>query len=72
VTTHFYRNPDRFRLAGHRCPQPLAHLSITLDTIEDYERLVTLLERHPELADPHADVVGIVAGHFGRSDAASA
>jgi spore coat polysaccharide biosynthesis protein SpsF (cytidylyltransferase family) len=72
VTAHFYRNPDRFRLAGHRCPQPLAHLSITLDTIEDYERLVTLLERHPELADPHADVVGIVAGHFGRSDAASA
>jgi len=72
VTPHFYRNPDRFRLAGHRCPQPLAHLSITLDTSEDYERLVTFLELHPELADPHADVVDVVASHFGQSDALSA
>jgi spore coat polysaccharide biosynthesis protein SpsF len=32
VTSHFYRNPDRFRLAGHSCAQPLAHFSITLDT----------------------------------------
>lgn len=69
VTAHFYRNSDRFRLAGHRCGQPLAHLSITLDTPEDYERLVMLLERYPALADPHADVVGIVASHFGKSDA---
>jgi spore coat polysaccharide biosynthesis protein SpsF len=72
VTAHFYRNPERFRLAGHRCAQPLAHLSITLDTAEDYDRLVTLLEMHPELADPHADVVEIVARHFGESDALSA
>jgi spore coat polysaccharide biosynthesis protein SpsF len=72
VTSHFYRNPDWFRLAGHRCAQPLAHLSITLDTPDDYDRLVMLLERHPELADPHADVVGIVASHFGQSDALSA
>jgi spore coat polysaccharide biosynthesis protein SpsF len=61
VTPHFYRNPDCFRLVGHRCKQQLAHLSITLDTPEDYERLVALLERHPELADPHVDVVSIVA-----------
>ncbi len=72
VTPHFYRNPDHFRLAGHRCEPSLAHLSITLDTSEDYERLVMLLEHHPELADPHADVVGIVAGHFGRPDKLSA
>lgn len=72
VTAHFYRNPDRFRLAGHRCAKPLAHLRITLDTPEDYQRLVALLERHPELADPTADVVGVVATQFGQWDAASA
>ena len=72
VTPHFYRNPDRFRLAGHRCEPSLAHLSITLDTSEDYERLGKLLELHPELGDPHADVVGILAGHSGQSGALSA
>lgn len=66
VTAHFYRNPDRFRLAGHRCALPLAHLRVTLDTAEDYDRLVALLDDHPELADPGADVVGIVADHFGQ------
>ena len=40
VTPHFYRNPDRFRLAGHACERPLAHFSITLDTAEDYQRLL--------------------------------
>jgi spore coat polysaccharide biosynthesis protein SpsF len=72
VTSYFYRHPDRFQLAGHRCAQPLAHIRITLDTSEDYERLVTLLELHPELADPRADVVDIVASHFGQSEAHSA
>jgi spore coat polysaccharide biosynthesis protein SpsF (cytidylyltransferase family) len=72
VTPHFYRNASRFRLAGHRCVLPLAHLRITLDTAEDYERLVGLLDQHPELADPQADVVGIVADHFGQPDALSA
>ncbi len=72
VTPHFHRNPDRFRLAGHRCEQQLAHLSITLDTRADYERLEMILEHHPELADPQSDVVGIVASHFGQSDALSA
>ena len=75
VTAHFYRNPDRFRLAGHSCSPSLAHLRITLDTREDYDRLVKLLELHPELADPHADVVGVIARHFsqtgGLSDRAS-
>jgi spore coat polysaccharide biosynthesis protein SpsF (cytidylyltransferase family) len=61
VTPHFYRNPDRFRLAGYPCARQLSHLSITLDTREDYDRLVMLLGRHPELACPDADVVGIVA-----------
>jgi spore coat polysaccharide biosynthesis protein SpsF len=69
VTAHFYRNPDRFRLAGHRCQQPLAHLSITLDTAEDYQRLVKLVEARPELDDPRVDVVRIVAAYFGESDA---
>lgn len=68
VTPHFYRNPDRFRLAGHRCVQSLAHISITLDTSEDYDRLATLLELHPELADPQVDVVDVVARHFDQSD----
>jgi spore coat polysaccharide biosynthesis protein SpsF len=72
VTPHFYRNPDRYRLAGHRCEPSLAHLSITLDTSEDYQRLVTLLERHPELGDPDADVVQIVAGDLGQPDKRSA
>lgn len=67
VTAHFYRNPDRFRLAGHRCVLPLAHLRITLDTAEDYNRLVALLDTHPELADPRADIIGIVAGYFGEA-----
>lgn len=65
VTPHFYRNPDRFRLAGHACSRQLAHLSITLDTADDYQRLVELLDAHPELADPGADVIGIVEDHFG-------
>ena len=72
VTPHFYRNPDRYRLAGHRCEPSLAHLSITLDTSQDYQRLVTLLERHPELGDPDADVVQIVAGDPGQTDRSSA
>lgn len=66
VTPHFYRNPDRFRLAGHSCALPLAHIRITLDTGEDYNRLITLFEAHPELADPEADVIGIVANYFGE------
>src|SRR4029453_12867490 len=57
VTPHFFRNPDRFRLAGHRCAPPLAHLSITLDTSEDYERLGSPLEMHPQLSDPPPDGV---------------
>jgi spore coat polysaccharide biosynthesis protein SpsF len=72
VTPHFYRNPDRYRLAGHRCEPSLAHLSITLDTSEDYQRLVKLVERHPELANPHVDVVQIVAGDPGQTDRSSA
>jgi len=64
VTPHFYRNPDRFRLAGHHCAPPLDHLRITLDTADDYARLVALLDAHPELADPQADVTGIVASYF--------
>ncbi len=68
VTAHFYRNPDRFRLAGHRCVLPLAHLRITLDTAEDYDRLVALFSAHPELADPNADVVSIAAHYFDQLD----
>ncbi|PHR21840.1 MAG: hypothetical protein COA41_01665 [Sphingopyxis sp.] len=66
VTAHFYRNPDRYRLAGHRSIRPLAQVRITLDTAEDYDRLVALLRAHPELVDPHADVVAIVAEYFGQ------
>ena len=64
VTPYFYRNPDRFRLFGHACSRPLAHLSITLDTAEDYQRLVDLVEAHPELSDPAVNVVDIAARYF--------
>jgi len=63
VTPHFYRNPGRFRLAGHRCERQLDHLRITLDTREDYERLEALVRAHPQLLDPQADIVSIVAEH---------
>lgn len=65
VTPHFYHNPDRFRLAGHHCTPPLDHLRITLDTAEDYDRLVALLGTRPELADPWAEVTAIIARYFG-------
>jgi spore coat polysaccharide biosynthesis protein SpsF (cytidylyltransferase family) len=66
VTPHFYRNSDRFRVAGYRCARQLAHLRITLDTAEDYERLEALLAAHPELADPRSDVVNTVAEYFAQ------
>lgn len=64
VTAHFYRNPTRFRLAGHRSALALAHLRITLDDADDYDRLVALFAAHPEFADPETDVIGIVANYF--------
>ncbi len=67
VTPHFYRNPDRYRLAGHACPRSLAHIGITLDTAQDYDRLTGLLAAHPQLADPQADIIGILADHFGET-----
>jgi spore coat polysaccharide biosynthesis protein SpsF (cytidylyltransferase family) len=70
VTPHFYRNPSRFRLAGFACDPPLSHLRVTLDTAEDYDRLTALIAARPELADPRADVVGILADHFGHPDRA--
>jgi spore coat polysaccharide biosynthesis protein SpsF len=66
VTPHFYRHPERYKLAGHHCARKLGRLRITLDTREDYERLAMLTQLYPELCDPHADVVGIVATHFGQ------
>ena len=71
VTAHFYNNPERFRLAGHRCAVQLAHLRITLDTAEDYDRLVALLDTHPELTDPQADVVGIAEHYFSQASNAA-
>lgn len=71
VTAHFYRNPDQFRLAGHSCTSALAHLRITLDTAEDYDRLVALFNAHPELADPKADVIDIAAHYFDQLDDAA-
>ena len=70
VTPYFYRNPDRFRLVGHACARPLDHLSITLDTAEDYQRLLELLDAHPELVDPMVDVIEIVARHFDAESSA--
>lgn len=66
VTPHFYRNPGRFRLAGHYCHPALDHIRITLDTPQDYERLGALLRARPELVDPRVDVIEIVSDYFGR------
>ncbi|MXQ09364.1 NTP transferase domain-containing protein [Alphaproteobacteria bacterium GH1-50] len=64
VTPFLYRNPKRFRLAGHRLKTDLSDIRITLDTAEDYDRLVTLLAAHPELADPATDVIAVVERYF--------
>lgn len=69
VTPHFYRNPDLYRLAGYACSRSMAHIRITLDTAEDYDRLTRLLAAKPQLADPQADIIGILADHFGEGPA---
>ena len=71
VTANFYRNPERFRLAGYRSPLALAHLRITLDDAADYDRLVALFAAHPELADPETDVMSVVADYFRQLGGAS-
>ena len=45
----------------------LAHIRITLDTAQDYDRLTGLLAAHPQLADPRADIIDILADHFGEA-----
>lgn len=64
VTPFFYRNPDRFRLAGYALPQDLSDIRITLDTADDYALLLELVATYPELSDPQSDVLDIVERHF--------
>ena len=60
VTPHFYRNPDDFRLLGHAHASRLDHIRITLDTQQDYDRLIGLLAKYPKLALPHTDVINTI------------
>lgn len=63
VTPFFYRNPEKFRLQGFACVAPLEDIRITLDTPEDYDRLVRLVAARPALLDPSVDVLDIVQSY---------
>lgn len=45
VTPFLYRNPDRFRIHGFRHERPLGHLQLSVDTIEDFQRVEALIAR---------------------------
>ena len=64
VTPFLYRNPERFRIAGHSLLRDLSDIRITLDTAEDYARLVDLVVAYPALLDPETDVLDVVQRHF--------
>lgn len=64
VTPFLYRNPDRFRIAGHAAPRRMEDIRITLDTPEDFARLEALVAARPEVLDVDADVLAIVGAYF--------
>ena len=64
VTPYLYNNPALFRVHGFANAQDLKDIRITLDTPEDYDRLLRLTAAHPELADPAACVLGVVQSYF--------
>ena len=64
VTPFLYRNPDRFRSAGHAAPRRMEDIRITLDTAEDFARLEALVAARPEVLDAQADVLAIVGDYF--------
>jgi spore coat polysaccharide biosynthesis protein SpsF len=64
VTPYLYRNPALFRIEGLSCERDLHHLRITLDTEEDYQRLIALVAARPEILDPQQNTVALVEEHF--------
>jgi spore coat polysaccharide biosynthesis protein SpsF len=64
VTPYLYHNPQSFSVHGFANDQDLQNIRITLDTAEDYERLISLTAAHPELANPDQDVLAIVKAYF--------
>lgn len=67
VTPFIYHNPSDFSLHGHVCDTDLSGIRITLDTTEDYTRLVDLVAARPALLDPQTDVLPIVDAYFAGS-----
>lgn len=64
VTPYIYGNPTLFSVHGYACDHDLQDIRITLDTQEDYDRLIALTAAHPELAEPEQDVLSIVQDYF--------
>jgi spore coat polysaccharide biosynthesis protein SpsF len=67
VTPYLYGNPALFRVEGWPCKPDLHHLRVTLDTEEDYQRLIALVAARPEILDPHRNVVTILQEHFAKA-----
>lgn len=64
VTPYLYNNPDLFRIHGFANDQDLQNVRITLDTAEDYDRLLQLTIEHPELTNTDQDVLDVVKIYF--------
>lgn len=64
VTPYLYNNLDLFRVHGFASDQDLQDIRITLDTAEDYDRLLQLTIEHPELTNPDQDVLDVVKTYF--------
>ncbi len=64
VTPFLYHHPERFIVKGYRCPSDLHDVRVTLDTLEDHQRLAELIAEYPELGDPQSDVLKILRGHY--------
>lgn len=45
VTTHFYRNQNRFKIRDFRCSRNLGHINMSIDTAADFNRAQALLEK---------------------------
>ncbi len=60
VTAYITQRPDQFVMASIDCPEQLAHLRLTVDTIEDYQLLYKIFR---EFGDRHfgwRDVVDLL------------
>lgn len=62
VTSHLYRNPDRFRLAGIAFEPPSGDLRVTLDTQEDAAALDAIVHELGDRAPAWTEVVDLLRG----------